>query len=432
MKRLLRSIAFLLALTAFFGGAAAAEPRAKTDLLTNARIIGMLKAGVSEATILSLIKQFPDKLDSGPEALVELRAAGAGNKVLLAVRSSALAARQEEEPGPGSAEAGQAAEAESGEAGQEESSEAADDGGLYEDGKLSLGLGYPFLAVKYDFSDYSGEGRFITRNGVQAFAARGYWNFHRASPWTAYTGLEAGYVRYGSAFSAGELSPFIGGALALDKNFSLSADFSPTLLFLPGGGTHFGVEEIGWVINFGVFIRLPTRASRTAAEADGEEEEDGAAAAERRRSAYENSSWRLTSAPAKVSYQDYLAAAEEFISRKNYAKADQAYARALAGVSARDARRVFLFERRGWVAMKEGDLEKARDLYLAGVSAAREAGSYDAHTVNAYSGLAYCFEQQGNFPLAIKYYERALDISSNETTIQGIEKKLRRLRPGQD
>jgi tetratricopeptide (TPR) repeat protein len=427
MKRTFNSLALALALTACFGGAAAAQAKAKTGLLTNERIIAMLEAKVSEGVILSLIKKYPEKLDSGPEALVELRAAGASNRVLLAVRGGALGVRRkppvvdEEEP-PAPEEAGQAAEAGTEE---EAAADAGEESAPAGPGKLSLGLGYPFLAVKYDIGDYAGEGRFITRRGIQAFAGRGYWNFYRAAPWTAYTGLEAGYVRFGSAASGAELSPFIGGAYALDKDFSISADFSPTMLFLPGGGTHFGVDEIGWVINVGLFIRLPTGAPPTAAEA----EEHNAAAAEKEAHDEELSSWRLAKAPSKISYQDYIAAADEALAVKNYAGADQAYAKALAGVSASDGRRVFLYERRGWLATKAGNLPKARDLYLAAVAAARQAGVYETPAVNAYCGLAYCFEKLDNLNLAIKYYQRALDISVDENARRAIEKNLKRLDP---
>ncbi|MDO8803128.1 MAG: tetratricopeptide repeat protein [Elusimicrobiota bacterium] len=407
MKRLLRSIAIVAAAAAFFSGQAAAEPKAKTGLLTNARIIAMLRSGASEGIILSLIKQFPEKLDGGPDALVELREAGASNKVLLAVRRSTLAARQEEaapEPGPGSA--GQAAETESDQAAQEGASGTPEGSGLVDDGRWSIGLGYPFLAVKYDFSDYAGEGKFITRRGIQAYAARGYWNFLKAAPWTVYTGLEAGYVRFGSVGSGAELSPFFGGAYALGKDFSLSADISPTLLFFPGGGTHFGLDEIGWVINFGVYIRLPAPAPKSAEANDP--------APKQRESDV---------------YKDYLNDAKEAVSRKDYAGAGRIYAKAMAAVSGHDERRVFLFERRGWLAMKEGDEARARDYYLAAISAARQTGSYDTNAVNAYCGLAYYFEKLGNVNVAINYYKRALEICASETTRREIEKNLYRLDP---
>lgn len=426
MKRLSGYIAIAITAAALSGGPAAAEQKAKTGLLTNARIITMLQAGASETTILSLIKRFPEKLDSSPDALVELREAGASNKVLLAVRRSTLAAAQEEaapEAGPG-----EAAGTESAEAAGEDPPGTPEGSRLFDDGGWSIGVGYPFLAVKYDFSSYAGEGRFIGRRGIQAYAARGYWNFLKAAPWTVYTGLEAGYVHFGSYGSGAELSPFFGAAYALDKDFSLSADFSPTLLFLPGGGTHFGVDEIGWVINFGVYIRLPKGSSA----AETGEDAGDAAAPEKRKAADENAAWRPERAPSKITYENYINTAGEFVARKNYYRADQVYAKALASIPADDARRVFLYERRGWLAMKDGNLTQARDLYIAAIAAVRHAGSYDKNAVNAYCGLAYCFEKLNDVSLAITYYKRALDISANESTRREIERNIERLSPSGD
>ena len=399
----------------------------------------MVKASVNEGLILSLIKKFPEKLDSGPDALVALRAAGASNKVLLAVRSSALdrqeAAEAEEEspsePGPVASGPAAATDEAAPEPDESDAPAPAEERGLFDHGKLSLGFGYPFLAVKYDFSDYAGEGRAIVRNSVQAYAVRGYWNFLKARPWTVYTGLETGYVRFGSGRSAGsgaELAPFFGGAYALDKDFSFSADFSPALMFLPGGGTHWGVGDIGWAVNLGVFIRLPTAAPKAAAAPAPEE----TAAAVQKESDEELSPWRPEAGPGKLSYQDYVTAAEEFAARKNYSGAGRAYSRAMATVPARDGRRVFLYERLGWLAMKEGGLVKARDLYLAAISAAKQAGLYDTHAVNAYCGLAYCFEKLGNAGLAIKYYERAQELSGSENTRREIGKTLKRLDPSRN
>ena len=440
MKSLFRSAALVLAIAAIFIGQAFAQAKARTDLLTNTRIIAMVKAKVNEGVILTLIKKFPDKLDSSPAALVALRSAGASNKVLLAVRRSTLARQEEaaaaqEEAAPGTVDAGQAAETGSDEAApepvQKDTAAAQARRGFFEHGRLSLGFGYPFFAVREDFPGYAGELRYIGRSGIQAFAVRGSRELLKAAPLKIYAGLEAGYVRFGSGRYSGagaELAPFLGGAYTLDKDFSLSADISPALLFLPGGGTHLGVGDIGWVINLGIYIRIPAPAPKVEAEPDSAD----TAAAVQREADEELSSWRPVDGESKIPYQDYLTAAEEFASRKNYTAAGRAYGKAMAAVPAQDSRRVFLYERLGWLAMKEGDLVKARDLYLAAVSAAKQAGIYGTNAVNAYCGLAYCFEKLDNAGLAIKYYERALELSGSESTRRGIEKTLKLLDPGRN
>ena len=424
-------LAVLVAASAFAAGPAPAQT-GKTALLTNERLITLLQNGASETTILSLIERFPDSLDSGPDALVRLREAGASNEVLLAVRRKALTqtpAAQE----PGS---------------DEEAAEPAGDGGdrdtpglvqknaygvskkpgLFENGDLSLGLGYPFLGLKYDFSDYALEGRFLSRNGIQVYSGRGYWDFYERNKWTAYTGLEAGYVRYGSGRYAGhayELSPFLGGAYAIDRNFSVSADISPALVFLPGGGSDFDIGDLGWYINIGVFFRLPSMAPKSPLAADA----SNTAAMDTKNSDSEISAWRRApAARRKASYEDRLASADRYVSQKDYPEAAEEYSAALASLKESDARRIFLFERRAWLALKENNVEGARDLYLAAISAAKQLGVYDANTVNAYCGLAYCFEKLENIPLAVRNYERAMDITASAGVRSAIEKTLRRLR----
>jgi hypothetical protein len=404
-----------------------------TGLLTNERLITLLQNGASETTILSLIEKFPDSLDSGPDALVRLREAGATNEVLLAVRRRALTqttGAQEPEPQEQNAGAPEGDEADNDTPGlvQKNAYGVSKKPGLFENGDLSLGLGYPFLGLKYDFSDYALEGRFLTRNGIQVYSGRGYWNFHERNKWTAYTGLEAGYVRYGSgsyAAHAYELAPFIGGAYAIDKKFSVSADISPALVIFPGGGTDFDIGDLGWYLNIGVFFRLPSMAPKSPLAADA----SNTAAMDTKNSDSEISAWRRApAARKKSSYEDHLAAADRYISQKDYPEAGEEYSLALAALPETDARRIFLFERRAWLALKEKSVEEARDLYLAAITAAKQLGIYDANTVNAYCGLAYCFERLENLPLAIKNYERAMDITASAGVRSAIEKTLRRLK----
>lgn len=63
---------------------------------------------------------------------------------------------------------------------------------------LSLGLGYPYISIKYDLSALSAEGRFVSGSGVQAYVSRGYWNFHQSDNLKGFTGYE------GAVFAGGE------------------------------------------------------------------------------------------------------------------------------------------------------------------------------------------------------------------------------------
>lgn len=418
----LHPVATSLLLSLLLAGAAAAAPKPATGLLTNARIAQMLKAGTSEKTIIGMIRRFPDRLDDGPDALVALRRAGASSRLLLELRASVQAAERRRQEGADQAEeAPRQAEAMGTEAG-----DAPEETPGY--GPLSLGLGYPFVALKRDFKDLSLEGRFITRKGIKALALRGYWNYYAVEPLTAYAGLEAGYVRFGLGShtrSGEELSPFLGLMYSPRRAIGFSADFSPSLLFLPGGGTDSGIGKIGWAVNLGVFIRLPSHAAAApeetpeagpAEEAPPREEQPEAAPARRRK------------APAAyAAYDENVSEADDAVTARAYFRADKLYAHLLDALPDGDKRRVYLFERRGWLAAKRTDFAAARDLYLKAADAMRGITGYDNTSVRVYAGLGNAFEQLGKDALAVRYYKRALEICTDARQRQQLQARLARL-----
>ncbi len=417
----MRRLVLITAVLSFLlpAGAFAAGARPASNLLTNARITQMLRSGVSESTIIDLIKQFPDRLDDSPEALVRLRSEGASSRLLLALRGSVLAARRKAAAGAEEEPAAQAGDS---------AGEAAEEPDNYSYGPLSLGAGYPFIALKYDRGEYSGEARFISYKGLRTFALRGYWNFYEEQPLSAYTGLEAGYVSYGSgghSGSARELSPFLGLAYAVAPAVSFTADVSPSLVFLPGGGTDSGFGKVGWYVNLGVSFRFRSPGGAPSAE---EEESGEAAPAPRAEEEEAAPSRRRVSTYARVPYEEYLADAEDAISQRNYRKADQVYARALEALPEDDDRRALLYERRGWLAGRLKDYAAARDFYFKAVDIVKRSRSFDTTAVKAYGGLGSSFEKLGNDALAIKYYQRALDICADENLRREIAVRLDRLR----
>jgi len=68
--------------------------------ITNADVIGMAKSGIGEDTIVLVIKQGPDKFDTSPQALIELKNAGVTDQVL-----NAMLAASKSESGETDAEA---------------------------------------------------------------------------------------------------------------------------------------------------------------------------------------------------------------------------------------------------------------------------------------------------------------------------------------
>ena len=123
--------------------------------------------------------------------------------------------------------------------------------------------------------------------------------------------------------------------------------------------------------------------------------------------------------------QDCLAPADESFAQKDYKSAALEYKNALALIPETDSRRIYVYERQGQVALKERNIAKARDFFLAAIQTAKKLAVSDTSGVNAYLGLAYCFEKSGNITAAEKNYEKAMQLSTNRQTKARIKELLR-------
>lgn len=137
-------------------------------------------------------------------------------------------------------------------------------------GDLSVGLGYPYGSVKYDFTKLAAEARLVTGGGVKVYAGRGYWNFHRSPGLKGFAGLEAGYITFDTMAMKGtgyECALFVGGSYPVADNFYVLMDFAPTLIVLRHG-LYKDVEVGGmeYVVNLGFYYRFG-RKSRKASPA---------------------------------------------------------------------------------------------------------------------------------------------------------------------
>ena len=122
---------------------------------------------------------------------------------------------------------------------------------------FSLGAGYPYLSLKYDFKALAAEGRFVTGSGVQAYTGRGYWNFHRSASLKGFTGLEGGYIKFDTLDTkgtGGEAALFVGGEYFIGEKLSLLMDFAPTLISLKSGNTD--VSCVEYVANLGFYLHF--------------------------------------------------------------------------------------------------------------------------------------------------------------------------------
>jgi len=125
---------------------------------------------------------------------------------------------------------------------------------LFAEEKLSIGLGWPYLSVKYNLSKYfSTELRYATGDGINVYAGRFYWNFHRPENIRFFTGLEGGNIDFNTLDIKGngyEGSIFVGGEYLITKRLSFVMDIAPTFISL--NSDNVDVDGVEWVLNMAV------------------------------------------------------------------------------------------------------------------------------------------------------------------------------------
>lgn len=125
---------------------------------------------------------------------------------------------------------------------------------LHADDKLAIGIGYPNIDLKYNFSkSISSEVRYATGDGINVYAGRFYWNFCKlTAPEKSklFTGLEFGLVDFDTLDTKGtgyEGSILFGGEFYITKKLSVMIDFAPTLISLKSDDV--GVDGVEMVFN---------------------------------------------------------------------------------------------------------------------------------------------------------------------------------------
>lgn len=132
----------------------------------------------------------------------------------------------------------------------------------------------------------------------------------------------------------------------------------------------------------------------------------------------------------KISYKDAITKAAKLTAAKQYADAGKAYNSALSSLSEDDSRKIFIYERQGWLALMSGDIQSAEGFYLAGIYQAEKIETFDKSAVNAYRGAAYCYEKDGEISSAVENYQLALKHATDKAVKADIRKKLQRLQAG--
>jgi hypothetical protein len=127
-------------------------------------------------------------------------------------------------------------------------------------------------------------------------------------------------------------------------------------------------------------------------------------------------------------YQEYMRSADSYAARQDYINAAKEYDLAQKSLSGDDPRNIFALERQGHTFLKMNNIPGAKKLYLAAIQLAKKLNLSDEGVVDAYIGLAYCFEKSGDLALAARNYEKALQLSTSTKTRSRITESLKRIR----
>ncbi|MFH1957453.1 MAG: FlgO family outer membrane protein [bacterium] len=126
-------------------------------------------------------------------------------------------------------------------------------------GRLSLGIIYPGICIKYGFSNkFSAEGRFITDYGISAFGARGYINLNPEYSKTLLSiGAELDYVTFKTEVTSSSGSGtfeylFFSIENFLSNNFSIVFDIGPAFAQLQESNYQVSHNYTDFMFNFGI------------------------------------------------------------------------------------------------------------------------------------------------------------------------------------
>jgi tetratricopeptide (TPR) repeat protein len=136
------------------------------------------------------------------------------------------------------------------------------------------------------------------------------------------------------------------------------------------------------------------------------------------------------SARPRPVYKDCVARALKYVAQKKYSSAAAEYNKALGGLSAEDPRKVYVYERLGWLSLMQNDVQGAEGFYVTGTYQAENIETYDASAVSAYRGAAFCYEKDGDIPSAIENYTKALKYTTDKEARKKLQKKIQSLKAG--
>jgi len=120
--------------------------------------------------------------------------------------------------------------------------------------RLGIGIGYPYVALKYGFSSKtSGEIRVAFSERIMVYGVRGYHNFNPRDKSVLFIGFELDSVTFEEEHISGDGNVsmlFTGFEHFVSKSLSFCMDIGPAYIILHSGDMD--VEGIEWVYNLGI------------------------------------------------------------------------------------------------------------------------------------------------------------------------------------
>ena len=310
-------------------------------------------------------------------------------------------------------------------------------------GEFGITGGYPYLGLKYNFSDkISGEARYATGSGVNVYAGRFYWNFIRYDKLSLFTGPEFGYVNFNTYDMKGtgyETGVMLGMEYFITPGFSFMMDFTPVVIGLKSDD--YKVSGVEFVLNLGLNFYFGGDGSSSALKESTKKVEYQPTSVTSTRVMKEETN--LTSANninvevvsdtvnvKQEGYEDYIKKADEYLSLDDLDNAFNEYGKASKSISVDDERQISILERQGYILAKQNNCARAKKLYASSINLSKKLNIKNKDVINAYLGLAYCQKEEGNSEMALKNYKAALKITDNPATKKKIEKKIKEIEEG--
>jgi len=134
-------------------------------------------------------------------------------------------------------------------------------------------------------------------------------------------------------------------------------------------------------------------------------------------------------APGTDSPEGRFMRAQRLMEAKNFAAAKKELAAASGMLRPDDRLLVLYHERMGTIARYENDIPQAKYSYAEAMKIAAALGISDSVVADTYTGFGLCLVAEGNHTLAVKFFQKALEVGASPRTSRVVDDQLKHLKP---